>query len=63
MLVLRPTTPVLDTLPKWIQNPPPLVEVDGEDKRLIERIERIKYNKRQGQYIYFEQWRGYVEPL
>ena len=45
ILVLRPTTPILDTLLKQIQDPPPLVKVDGEDKYFIKRINNIKYNK------------------
>ena len=46
MLVLCLTAPILDALPRQIQNPPPLVEVDGEDEYFIKRINNIKYNKR-----------------
>jgi len=46
MLVLYPTTPISDALPGQIQDPPPLVKVDGEDKYFIKRINNIKYNKR-----------------
>ena len=45
-LVLCPTTPVLDTLPRQIQDPPLLVKVDGKNKYFIKRINNIKYNKR-----------------
>jgi len=45
MSVLRPTTPILDALPRQIQDPPPLVKVDGEDKYFVKRINDIKYNK------------------
>jgi len=45
MLVLYPTAPILDTLPRQIQDPPLLVKVDSKDKYLIKRINNIKYNK------------------
>ena len=45
MSVLRPAVPVLDALPKQIQDPPPPVKVDGEDEYFIKRINDIKYNK------------------
>ena len=45
MLVLYPTAPVLDTLLRQIQDPLPLVKVDGEDEYFIKRIDNIKYNK------------------
>ena len=45
MSVLRPSAPILDTLPKQIQDPPPLVKVDSENKYFIKRINDIKYNK------------------
>jgi hypothetical protein len=63
MSVLRPTAPVLDALPKQIQDPPPPVKVDGEDEYFIKRINNIKYNKWKRQYIYLIKWRGYIEPL
>ena len=63
MLVLCPAAPVLDALPGQIQDPPPLVKVDGKDKYFIKRIDNIKYNKRKRQYIYFIKWRGYTKPL
>ena len=50
--VLRPTAPVLDALPRQIQDPPPPVKVDGEDEYFIKRINNIKYNKQKYQYIY-----------
>ena len=43
--VLRPTAPILNTLPGQIWDPPPPVKVDGEDKYFIKRIDDIKYNK------------------
>ena len=46
MLVLHPAAPVLDALPGQIQDPPPLVKVDGKNKYFIKRIDNIKYNKR-----------------
>jgi len=52
MLVLRPATPILDALPRQIQDPPPLVKVDGKDKYLIKRVNNIKYNKQKRKYIY-----------
>ena len=45
MSVLYPTAPILDALPKQIQDPPLLVKVDGKDKYFIKRINNIKYNK------------------
>ena len=62
MLVLYPTAPILDALPGQIQDPPPLVKVDGEDEYFIKRINNIKYNKQKCQYIYLTKWRGYTEP-
>ena len=46
MSVLCPAAPILDALPKQIQDPPPLVKVDGEDEYFIKKIDNIKYNKR-----------------
>ena len=63
MLVLRLAASALNTLPKQIQDPPPPVEVDGEDEYFIKKINDIKYNKQKHQYIYFIKWRGYTEPL
>ena len=63
ILVLCPTTPILDALPKQIQNPPPLVKVDGKNKYFIKRINNIKYNKQKRQYIYFTKWKGFTESL
>jgi len=63
MLVLRPTTPILDALPRQIQDPPPPVKVDGEDEYLIKRVNDIKYNKWKRKYIYLIKWRGFTEPL
>ena len=45
MLVLYLTAPILDALPRQIQDPPPPVKVDGEDEYFIEKINNIKYNK------------------
>ena len=45
ILVLRPTAPILDALLRQIQDPPPPVKVDGEDKYFIKKINDIKYNK------------------
>ena len=63
MLVLCPAAPILDTLPGQIQNPPPLVKVDGKDKYFVKRINNIKYNKWKRQYIYLIKWRGFTKPL
>ena len=52
MSVLHPTTPILDALPRQIQDPPPPVKVDSEDEYLIKRVNNIKYNKRKYKYIY-----------
>ena len=43
--VLRPTAPVLDALPRQIQDPPPPVKMDGEDEYFIKKINDIKYDK------------------
>jgi len=51
-LVLHPATPILDALPRQIQDPPPLVKVDNKDKYLIKRVNDIKYDKRKRKYIY-----------
>jgi hypothetical protein len=59
--VLRPAAPASDALPGQIQDPPPPVEVDGEDEYFIERIDDIKYDKRKRQYMYLTKWRGYTE--
>ena len=63
ILVLRPVAPVLDALPRQIQDPPLLVKIDGKDKYFIKRINNIKYNKWKRQYIYLTKWRGYTKPL
>ena len=63
MSVLCPTAPILNTLLRQIQDPPPPVKVDSEDKYFIKRINDIKYDKRKRQYIYFIKWRGYIKPL
>ena len=63
ILVLCPTTPVSDTLPRQIQDPPLPVKVDSKDKYFVKRIDNIKYNKWKRQYIYLMKWRGYTEPL
>ena len=52
MLVLYPAAPVLDALLRQIQDPPPPVKVDGENKYFIKRIDNIKYNKQKRQYMY-----------
>ena len=46
MSVLHLTAPILDALPKQIQDPPPLIKVDGKDEYFIKRINNIKYDKR-----------------
>ena len=61
--VLCPAAPILNALPRQIQDPPPPIEVDGEDEYFIKRINNIKYNKRKCQYMYLIKWRGYTEPL
>jgi len=63
MSVLRPTAPILDALLGQIQDPPPLVKVDSEDKYLIEKVNNIKYNKRKRKYMYLIKWRGFTKPL
>ena len=45
ILVLRLTAPILDTLLKYIYNPPPLIKVDSDNNYFIKRINNIKYNK------------------
>jgi len=45
MSVLYPAAPILDALPRQIQDPPLPVKVDGEDKYLVKRVNDIKYNK------------------
>ena len=62
-LVLCPTAPILDALPRQIQNPPPPVKVDGEDEYFVKRINNIKYNKRKCKYIYLIKWRGFTKFL
>ena len=63
MPVLYPTAPILDALPRQIQNPPPLIKIDSKDKYLIKRVNNIKYNKRKRKYIYLMKWRGFTKPL
>jgi len=63
MLVLRPAALILDALPGQIQDPPPLVKVDGEDKYLVKRVNDIKYNKQKRKYIYLTKWWGFTKPL
>ena len=53
MLVLHPTAPILDALPKQIQDPPLPIKIDSENKYFIKKINNIKYNKQKRQYIYF----------
>ena len=38
ILVLRPTAPILDVLPRQIQDPPLLVKVDGENEYFIKKL-------------------------
>ena len=45
MLVLYPITPILNTLPKQIQDPLLLIKVYSKDEYFIKRIDNIKYNK------------------
>ena len=45
MSVLCSTAPVLDALPRQIQNPPPPVKVDSKDEYFIKKINNIKYDK------------------
>jgi len=61
--VLHPAAPILDALPGQIQDPPPPVEVDGEDKYLVKRVNDIKYDKRKHKYMYLTKWRGFTKPL
>jgi len=63
MSVLYPTAPVLDALLRQIQDPPPLVEVDGKDEYLVKRVDNIKYDKQKRKYIYLIKWRGFTKPL
>ena len=52
MLVLCPTAPILNALPRQIQDPPPLIKEDSKDEYFIKRINNIKYNKQKRQNIY-----------
>jgi len=45
MSVFYFATPISDALPRQIQNPPPLVEVDGKNEYFVEKVDDIKYNK------------------
>ena len=45
MSVLCPAAPILNTLPRQIQDPPPPIEVDGKDEYFIKKINDIKYDK------------------
>ena len=60
--VLYPAALVLDALPGQIQDPPPPVKMDSEDKYFIKKINNIKYNKQKRQYIYLIKWKGYTKP-
>ena len=63
MLVFRPTAPILDALPRQIQDPPLLVKVNSKDKYFIKRVNDIKYNKQKRKYIYLIKWRGFTKPI
>ena len=54
---------MLNALPRQIQDPPPPIEVDGENEYFVKRIDNIKYNKQKHQYMYLIKWRGYTKPL
>ena len=60
--VLCPAAPISDALLRQIQDPPPPVEMNGEDEYFVKRINDIKYDKQKHQYMYFIKWRGYIEP-
>jgi hypothetical protein len=59
--LLRPAAPESDYLPGQ-QNPPPdPILIDGEPEYVVERIERIRFNKRRRRYEYLTRWTGYDE--
>jgi hypothetical protein len=59
--LLRPATKPETALPGQRNEPPPPVEVDGEQEWIIERIEDSRYNRRRRQYEYLVKWTGYDE--
>jgi hypothetical protein len=59
--LLRPAAPESDYLPGQ-QNPPPdPILIDGEPEYVVERIERIRFNRRRRRYEYLTRWTGYDE--
>jgi len=45
MLILHPAVFILNALPKQIQDPSLLVEMDSKNKYFVKKIDNIKYNK------------------
>jgi transposase InsO family protein len=59
--LLRPAAEPETALPGQLNDPPPAVEVDGEQEWFIERIEDSRHNRRRRQYEYLVKWVGYDE--
>ncbi len=60
--LLRPAAPAEHALPGQTQEPPPPIEVDGEEEYTVERIENSRYNRRYQRHEYLVCWRGYDDP-
>jgi hypothetical protein len=58
---LRPAPFMNEALPGQTQEPPPPVEVDGEEEYIVERIEDSRFNKRSKRFEYLVKWTGYDE--
>ena len=59
--LLRPAAGPDTALPGQRNEPPPAVEVDGEQEWFINRIEDSRYNRRRRQYEFLVKWTGYDE--
>ncbi|KAJ8111654.1 hypothetical protein OPT61_g5797 [Boeremia exigua] len=59
--LLRPAAPDLDYLPGQRNPPPEPVIIDGEPEYVVERVERIRFNKKRREYEYLTRWTGYDE--
>jgi hypothetical protein len=58
---LRPGPTLTEALPGQIQDPPPPVEVEGEEEFAVERILDSRFNRRRRRFEYLVRWIGYPD--
>jgi hypothetical protein len=59
--LLQPAAPESDYLPSQQNLPPDPILINREPEYVVERIERIRFNKRRRWYEYLTQWTSYNE--